>query len=367
MTVWTSVTRASLLAVLAFCLPAAAQDDKRPDLAKITESYLVSPHADLAAEAFTHWNDDEKRVVPGECATCHTSRGIIDYLGNELRAVNIVDRAQPLGSTVDCVSCHNARSMSLQYVVFPSGTRLDGLGREAICSTCHQGRAAGAHVDAAIVGREDDVVAGDLTFINIHYKAAAATQAGSLAAGGYQYTGQTYAGRFNHTDKEPATCLSCHNQHSLKPVPIETCASCHQGTTKYSEIRSTKIDPDGDGNTTEGIASEIATLHGRLGDAIRLYGAEVAGQPIAYDAHAFPYFFVDTNNDGVASKDEAIFPNRYQSWTPRLLKAAYNYQFVAKDGAAYAHNPVYAIQLLHDSLASLGEKVTVATTGLARP
>lgn len=358
---------AALLVAIAAVSPSFAQDNKKPDLARITAAWLASPHADRTAEAFRHWDSEEERAVPGECATCHTSRGIIDYLGTDLRALNVVDTPQPLGSTVDCVTCHNPNSMAVASVVFPSGARLDGMGHEAICSTCHQGRASGADVDKAVAGREDDSVAGDLTFINIHYKAVAATQAGSIAAGGYQYAGKTYAGRFDHVKKEPLTCLTCHSQHSLKPAAIETCADCHKGAAKYTDIRSTELDTDGDGDITEGIAAEIATLHGRLAEAIRAYGMQVAGVPIVYDAHAFPYFFADTNGDGIAGKDEAIFPNRYQSWTPRLLKAAYNYQFVAKDGAAYVHNPRYAIQLLHDSLESLGGKVAVDMTGSVRP
>ncbi len=356
-----------LLAGVTGAWPTAAQDRGRPDLARITEAWLASPHADRSAEAFKHWDEDEERVVPGECATCHTSRGIIDYLGTDLRAVNVIDQPQPLGSSVDCVTCHNGRSMSLESVVFPSGARIDGLDKEAICATCHQGRASGEQVNAAIAGKEDDVVDGDLTFINVHYKAAAATQAGDVARGGYQYDGKSYAGGFEHTPKEPATCLTCHNQHSLKVAAVETCATCHEGVSKYSDIRTTEIDVTGDGNTEQGIAGSIATLHGRLGEAIRKYAAEVPAAPIAYDAHAFPYFFTDTDGDGTADEGEAIFPNRYQSWTPRLLKAAYNYQFVAKDGAAYAHNPHYAIQLLQDSLENLGEAVDVDTSGLTRP
>jgi hypothetical protein len=353
--------------VIAIAIPASAQDGKKPDLAKITEAWLASPHGDRSAEAFRHWNDDEDRVVPGECATCHTSRGIIDYLGTDLRAVNVIDQPQPLGSTVDCVTCHNARSMALQSVVFPSGARVDGLGKEAICSTCHQGRAAGEQVTAATAGRDDDVVAGDLTFINIHYKAAAATQMGSVARGGYQYDGKSYAGFFVHVEKEPSTCLSCHSQHSLKAAPLETCVTCHEGATRYTDIRTTKVDVAGDGDTTQGIAHSIATLHGMLGGAIRTYAAEVAGAPIVYDGHAFPYFFADTDGNGSVSPGEAIFPNRYQSWTPRLLRAAYNYQFVAKDAGAYTHNPHYAIQLLQDSMADLGEVVDLDLTGLVRP
>lgn len=353
--------------LIAVSFSATAQEKKGPNLAKITEAWLSSPHADRSAEAFTHWNDEELRMVPKECATCHTSRGIIDYLGADLRALNVIDQSQPLGSTVDCVTCHNPKSMALQSVVFLSGARVDGLGKEAICATCHQGRASGADVTAAVAGREDDVVAGDLTFINIHYKAAAATQMGSVAAGGYQYEGMAYAGTFTHVKEEPSTCVSCHSPHSLKPKPIDTCVSCHKGAAKYSDIRSTNIDVTGKGDVTEGIAHSITTLHAMLADAMQKYAAEVAGKPVVYDPHAFPYFFVDTNGDGVISPGEAIFPNRYQNWTPRLLKAAYNYQFIAKDSGAYTHNPHYAIQLLQDSMADLGKAVEVDMAGMIRP
>lgn len=352
---------------LALAAPALADEHRKPDLAKITEAWLASPHGDRKAEAFNHWNDEADRVVPGQCATCHTSRGIIEYLGTDLRAVNVIDLPQPLGTTVDCATCHNARSMALQSVVFPSGARIDGMGKEAICSTCHQGRASGAEVAAAVQGRADDVVAGDLSFINIHYRAAAATQMGSLAAGGYQYAGKDYAGTFIHIADKPSTCLSCHSQHSLKVRPIDQCTSCHEGAAKYSDIRSTKSNVAGDGDLGQGIAHSIATLHGMLGEAIRDYALEVAGVAIVYDPHAYPYFFTDKDGDGAVGPGEAIYPNRYQSWTPRLLKAAYNYQFVAKDPGAYSHNPHYAIQLMQDSLANLGEVVAVDMAGMVRP
>ena len=77
--------------------------------------------------------------------------------------------------------------------------------------------------------------------------------------------------------------------------------------------------------------------------------------------------FVDTNGNGVADKNETKFPNRYKSWTPRLLKAAYNYQFVTKDPGAFAHNPSYALELLYDSVADLGVKVPVDLSKVKRP
>ena len=88
---------------------------------------------------------------------------------------------------------------------------------------------------------------------------------------------------------------------------------------------------------------------------------------MVYDSHAYPYFFIDGDGDGAVTEGEAIYPNRFQSWTPRLLRAAYNYQFVAKDPGGYSHNPKYLIQLLYDSLENLGAQVTVDMSGMTRP
>jgi hypothetical protein len=139
----------------------------------------------------------------------------------------------------------------------------------------------------------------------------------------------------------------------------EGCLTCHRGVEDLRDIRMRAADHDGDGSNAGGIHAEITGLHARLYAAIQAYGAEVAGAPIAYSKDAHPYFFADPDGDGTIGEAEAIFPNRYQSWTPRLLKAAYNYQVVAKDPGGYVHNPAYLLQLLHDSLESLSERVAV--------
>lgn len=41
------------------------------------------------------------------------------------------------------------------------------------------------------------------------------------------------------------------------------------------------------------------------------------------------------------------------SWTPRLLKAAYNWKFVGADAGIPVHNPHYALQLLYNSAEDL--------------
>jgi len=74
-----------------------------------------------------------------------------------------------------------------------------------------------------------------------------------------------------------------------------------------------------------------------------------------------PYFFLDTNKNGQADPDEANGDNRYNAWTARLAKAAYNYQMSLKDPGAFAHGGLYIIQVLYDSLEDLGADVSTMT------
>src|SRR5690606_13659561 len=99
----------------------------------------------------------------------------------------------------------------------------------------------------------------------------------------------------------------------------------------------------------EGIAAEITTLQEMLYTTMQTYAAEVAGTPLLYDSHAYPYLFADANGNGVIDLDEG----GYNAFTGRLLQAAYNYQVSLKDPGAYAHNPKYHIELLYDSIEAL--------------
>ena len=49
------------------------------------------------------------------------------------------------------------------------------------------------------------------------------------------------------------------------------------------------------------------------------------------------------------------------NWTPKLLKAAFNYQYSQKDPGAFVHNPKYVIQFLIDSIEDLGGDVSKYT------
>jgi len=343
-----------------------AQDDE-PDplgepgtfLNSYYEAWVTSPHARFEDEAFTHWDEDGE--VPERCAACHSTSGYIDYLGADGSEFGVVDTPHPIGSVVNCNACHNSVSSTLTSVVFPSGAEVTGIADDARCMVCHQGRASTVSVLNAIeeVGLSDEphTVSEELGFINIHFYAAAASLYGSEVSGGFEFEGMSYYGKYNHVEGWDS-CSDCHNPHTLQ-LSVNECADCHEGVVEVADLRTIRsvgsnVDYDGDGDIEEGIAGEIDSLQIMLYASMQLYADEFVGVPIGYGG-GHPYFFVDTDGDGEISEEEGVRDNAYNSFTPALLEAAYNYQVSLKDPGGYAHNPDYHIQLLVDSIAALND------------
>jgi len=309
------------------------------------ELWASSGHADAEAEAFRHWDEDDPKEVPTSCAKCHSSYGYLDFLGADGTAASTVDNAAPVDSVIGCTTCHNEATAVLDSVVMPSGVEITGLGAEARCMQCHQGRHSTVSVNEAITeaGVDEDTVSEDLGFANIHYYAAAATKYGTAAKGGYEYEGKSYDANFAHVEAFD-TCVECHDSHTLE-LKVEACSTCHPGVASAEDLRDVRmegslVDYDGDGDVSEGIYYELEGLQGILYQAIQAYASTVSGTPIVYNAQAHPYWFTEAEEG-------------YNAWTPRLLKAAYNYQVSIKDPGTYAHGGKYIIQLLYDSIEDL--------------
>ena len=336
--------------------------------------WAASGHADATSEAFIHWDEDGE--VSASCAKCHSKYGAVNFLTTGTTG------AVPLGSTVECEVCHsNPETGTLRNhsdVTFPSGITVEGLGSEAICMECHQGRESKSRVDAYIADRvadgdTEDTINTSFSFRNIHYHIAAATQFGTQVQGGYEYSGKTYDHRFAHVTGYNA-CTTCHNPHSLH-VDLGPCNTCH---STYSETGSTGVldphdiryygsfvDYDGDGDTEEGMYWEIETFKAKFFNTIQKYAREVLGVPIGYDAGSYPYFFVDANDNGSIDDTETT---RYASFSARLVKACFNYQVALKDPNAYAHGGKYVIQLMYDSMEDLNSALEnpVSMAGMHR-
>ena len=322
------------------------------------ESWTGSGHADADSEAFMHWGV-EPNTVRDSCAKCHSGAGFQDFIGADGSAAGSVDVAPLVGSLVDCTACHNAATLAMDTVTFPGvepnypGAEVTGLGAEARCMQCHQGRESTATVNKRIDDADvpdDDTVDAGLSFRNIHYFAAGATQYGGQVAGGYQYAGKMYDMKFAHVEGLD-TCMDCHDPHSLE-VDTDMCATCHTNVTGHEDLVDIRFlgsasDYDGDGNVTEAIVDETAGLQAILYGAIQTYASGTIGVPILYDSHSHPYWF-ESNGE-----------TRYGNWTARLVRATFNYQFSFKDPGGFAHNGKYVIQLLYDSIEDLDPGLVV--------
>ncbi len=324
----------------------------------IEAAWSSSGHADSEAEAFRHWDEDDPAVVSTSCSKCHSTQGNIEFNATG-ETVTEFPAEEVMG--IECVACHNPAAIAKTSVVMPSGIELTDLGSEARCMECHQGRnsvvslntsianAAGIEIDAeaedpiaaaaeAAAQADPDTVYEDLGFSNIHYYAAAATKYGTLAKGGGEYAGKTYDGNFAHVEGFD-TCVGCHSPHTLE-VQSDNCVMCH-GEGEYQDYRmeGSAVDYDGDGDIEEGVYYEIEGLK-------EILLAELAANGLVYDALAYPYFFDDAGE-------------RFAAWTPRLARAAYNYQVSMKDPGGFAHGGKYIIQLLYDSIEDMGGDVSM--------
>jgi ferredoxin len=341
----------------------AAMEEPVEDLAFVVRD--APGHFNPTVEAWRHW--DAEGEVPGSCARCHSAEGLPVFLAN---GVNI---AEPPTNGLACTTCHSDLTDFSLYAVsevqFPSGARLS-FGEEDesnLCLACHQGRESTVSVNRVIGTLGDDEVSDRLTFRNIHYFAAGASLFGGEAQGAYQYVDKEYNGRNLHAEDAPNTCEGCHRPHN-GTLRVNECEDCHDDVEEAEDVLMIRmlddvdlIDYDGDGDMEEPIRDEIVTMEEALYVAIQAYATETVGTAIAYDAHSHPYWFNDTNGNGAADPEEVNGDNRYATWTPTLLRAAYNYQYSQKDPGDFAHNPDYVMQVLYDSLEAIGADVSAMT------
>jgi len=327
----------------------------------VSEKWTLSGHADAESESFVHWAEDEPPEIPVFCAKCHSMDGYVDFVGADGTPAGQVDNPVLGMSILACRTCHNEPAHQMTEVTFPSDIVVEEGTQAANCMQCHQGRRSTGDVNEALAGLEPDVVSEELGFINVHYAVPAATLWGGDVQVAYQYSGKSYVGRFEHVE-DYDTCTECHDPHTTFRNP-DQCSPCHLNVVDEAdlrEIRESEVDYDGDGDVDEPIFDEVTTFHEGLYAAIQAYAEEVVGEPIIYE-DSFPYFFNDPDVGEVTPADQ------YASWTPRLVRATYNYHYVHEDRGAYTHNARYALQVLYDSMEDLAEVVSVEMAGFVRP
>lgn len=307
----------------------------------------------------------------GGCARCHTSTGFRNIANDPTNydpANNVFVKTGLQKELIYCWACHSNNIGTVRQispVAFPSGLTADLDFASNICMQCHQGRESGLTVANAIAANPG----GPHSFINRHYLAAGAILFGTDVQAGYEYTGKTYVGQntfAGHTLGSLAegknTCGGCHlrgslNDHSFVPQVTDcSVAGCHQGITDFSELglpigSLPNIDYDEDG-TGESFQDELDGLLSDLLAGIQTYASSTIGTWIIYSSGSYPYFFIDSNMDGVADPGEVNFGNRYNVFDDKLIAAAYNYHS-GQDPCSDIHNHKYVVQTLIDSILDL--------------
>ena len=330
-----------------------AKLSKKVDLAKLHRE--DSAHFDGADAAFRSW--DDTGLVPAACARCHGDESLPTYIRDG------VNTAVAAPSGMQCTNCHNDLVQYTRYtlkpVIFPNGAALSYGDKNLdanLCLACHQGRESTVSIAQ---GLKTDVDKPDkaLKYRSVHPGQAGATVFGTLAKGMVEYDGKTYTGMFNHAPGA-ATCDQCHDAHTQQ-VKTATCKSCHASEDPRVIRMATRGDFDGNGKE-EGLYAEIEGLKQQLLFTITLYARDVVKKPIVFDPAMSPYWFVDDNGDG---KHEDSERTAYESFTPRLLKAAYNLHYAVQEPGGATHNGKYVIQVLLDTILDIGGKVNVAPRG----
>ena len=153
---------------------------------------------------------------------------------------------------------------------------------------------------------------------------------------------------------------------------VERCGGCHDGIKTLADLTNirmtTRGDFDGNGRE-EGLAKEIGGLQNQLYAAIQTYARNVGGVGIGFTEAAYQHWFTDKNGNGRIDPEEVSMDNAYHAYTPRLLEVVYNNTYSVRDPGDAYHNGRYVLQLLHDSLESLGAsgKADVNMSGKVRP
>jgi hypothetical protein len=346
------------------------------------------------------------------CARCHTSEGFIEITGKPwatgalISATNDVNNA----TRISCATCHKhstfdfegdtvsqvLRTIAPVSLNYNNNSKTTDFGPiNNLCATCHQIRGVTTPTvyknSADSIAKKADTNWKQLPFFPLTNSKEGTTvkyQVGqsisvhdgnqsNLFTGinGYEYAGKTYTRTWKHS---ALSCIDCHMNkynpadttggHTFKPNKAE-CTSCHSGSDKLTPVK----------NQISGKLTEL----GDLLAARKVFKKTTSGTTVSYSAlQSHDYYGVlfpttsSTTNFGMSLTSyntvspttglvvyastvklgpDTDFGNRIgREWKYGELGAAYNFFYIRSEspsGTNYGvHNPVYALQLLQNSI-----------------
>ncbi len=324
------------------------------------QEWQLSGHANYSTaigEGF-----DSTGAIRGSCASCHTAQGALLYFdqlqsGNASRTLTAASLAQLTGMTPDnvqpqtCAVCHDPHNpgtvsslandvtprINGDTPLLPGGFQAIGVGKGAMCITCHNSRNGEAVSGSGVVSLHED---GDTTFGTLAgYSAPHEACQGDVLMGRNAYFVQ---GERSAHSNIVNTCTTCHME--LEPPPpllgyptqtnhvftanLSICSNCH-GSYDGAGLQSA-------------VASELAALKAAVESAVsRVYAS---GAAVVFTPGRTPTLSV---GGAAAVPFTTVVPVAGNPVNTDLFaKANWNYSLVANDDSFGVHNPSFVHALL---------------------
>lgn len=324
--------------------------DPRYEMKGAKEQYLQSGHyLGFAKEGPHAWYSNG-----GGCQKCHTHEGFLEYtkLG-KIESDYIKWPSQP-----GCFTCHNPHENGdfelrvARPITLVSGVEVD-IGKGNLCANCHQSRRDPAAVVKPTLAAK----------VSSHFGPHHGPQANLFVGNGaYEYPGKIYKNS-GHRIEAKDSCIDCHmalpegrygstaalGGHSFflsdhqenGDVKLLTapCANCHAGIKQLKGTRYFNVpagdDYDGDGYI-EAAQLEVEGLLTRL--------VSDDGSGLLQDGPQAMY---------KADMSWNSISNQELERSTTEMAALFNYKFFIEDRSYGAHNLIYAVQILMDTIESL--------------
>ncbi|MEW6488483.1 MAG: hypothetical protein AB1578_11305 [Thermodesulfobacteriota bacterium] len=351
--------------------------DVKDAAGSVVADRVAAAITDDHAPGWTHYNWDQTTESGNRaaCQRCHTSTGVANYLNDPASyspanndfshlAGWTPETGSPQNELLYCWGCHSDRTGALRNPGAITGDYTGAaftypdVGASNVCLACHIGRESGGTIAARAANPATDW--GNQGFVNSHYLTAGGQV---FSASGYHYAGLVYA--------------TPENLHAQMGTPGATvagaagtngpCAQCHMSSAGAGQSHTfAVVAKDADGAITAINAPAVCNVCHTSGLALTVPGINAlkAGFDAALEAlraqlaangfdfqESFPYF--TTRNWGDADTG------------PNNMGAAYNFNLLAHDPGAYAHNVRYATRLIWDSIDWLDDGLLNGSTRAA--
>ena len=378
------------------------------------QQWEESGHANLEL-AIEEATVENRGATAAHCGRCHAGEGFLAWIeqGDLTRRIQgangdaTVEELTALGMTADsvhsqtCVVCHdphaqgktsgepNTATVRIEgdTALLPAGFKAVGVGRGALCITCHNTR-NGAHNDgtgdptsysAPHTAAQGDVLMGENAYFvstgarskHSFIKDTCTTCHMELTPPPAEYS-YNLAGA-NHSFKASlAVCSECHGAYDGGTLQESTEAMLHELGAQMGDYLLSKMPdpvhvkdytPHESGGKSYDVKSDDLILdkanitaieptepHGQQGFILKL-GApmEVTYSPQDEDAHKLSVTEVqvqlgDFTTDGKAALIETSDP---------LVKAGWNYFLIHGDGSEGIHNPAFVMDVLRATMDAL--------------